>query len=108
MTVAEPRAPGSPEGREAAKLLRNVRSLADMTSELAAAHDFDTTARLTLLTLLGALSATRGAIWLYRPVEGFLQAVVARGLAIEGQEVALLPESAQALKEAAPTVLFPG
>src|SRR5438046_8493140 len=98
MTVAEPRVPGSPEGREAAKPPRNVRSLADMTSELGAAHDFDTTARLTLLTLLGALSATRGAIWLYDAATSSLQAAVARGVEIEGQQISLSLEGAIALK----------
>src|SRR5436305_1279916 len=98
MTLAEPRALGAPEAREAAKLLRNVRSLADMTSELAAAHDFDTTARLTLLTLLGALSATRGAIWLYDAATSSLQAAVARGVDIEGQQISLSPQGAIALK----------
>src|SRR5437879_4966576 len=107
MTVAEARVAGSPEAREAAKLLRNVRPLAGMPPEPAAAHDIATTARLTLLTLLGALSATRGAIWLYHAAAGSLEAVVARGLAIEGEEISVSSESADALKEAAPAVLLP-
>ena len=44
--------------RETARLLVNFRALADLSAEIASAHDFSTTARSSLLMVLGALSAT--------------------------------------------------
>src|SRR5688500_16055662 len=89
------------DARTAARLLRNVRSLADMTAETASAHDFDTTARRLLLTLLGALSATRGVIWLYDAEKDALATAATRGLADENGALALPPAAAQALREMA-------
>ncbi len=86
--------------REAARLLRRVRSLADMSAEIAAAHDFATSARLLLLTLLGSLSATRGAIWLSAPDRGRLELAVARGLDLDGESLALAEEEVAALQQA--------
>lgn len=95
MAVAEQ----TPESREAAKLLLNVRSLVDMTAEIAAAHDFSTTARLLLLTLLGSLSATRGVIWLYDRETGLLSASVTRGLTIEDETFNLSEQQVRTLQE---------
>lgn len=97
--VEQPTQAEASSGREAARLLRQVRSLADMTSEVAAAHDFPTTSRLLLLTLLGALSATRGVIWLYDRDSEQLLAAVARGLTVEGEALPFGADSACRLRE---------
>src|SRR6266540_7174984 len=98
--VEQPEARETPAGREAARLLRNVRSLADMTAEIAAAHEFTTTARLLLLTMLGALSATRGIVWLFDPEDEALRVSVARGFEAGDEPLPLGEEQARALQRA--------
>jgi signal transduction histidine kinase len=69
--------------RETARLLVNFRALADLSAEIASAHDFSTTARSSLLMVLGALSATRGALLLLDPETSRLEVSVARGVLAE-------------------------
>src|SRR5438874_162454 len=92
--------------REAAKLLHHVRALADMTSEVAAAHDLSTTTRLLLLTLLGALSATRGVLWIYEPEDDLLRSSAIRGLTPGDDALPLSSDDAATLKQASPTILL--
>jgi signal transduction histidine kinase len=66
--------------RETARLLVNFRALADLSAEIASAHDFATTARSSLLMVLGALSATRGALLTMNPETSRLEVSVARGV----------------------------
>src|SRR5262245_35126566 len=76
--------------RETARLLVNFRALADLSAEIASAHDFSTTARSSLLMVLGALSATRGALLAYNSETARLEVHVARGVPVEvPTEVAL-------------------
>ncbi len=89
--------PEAPD-REALRLLHHVRALADMTAELAAAHDFPTTSRLLLLTLLGALAATRGGIWLYDPAEARLRPAATRGLEPAADDVPVAEAEVAALR----------
>jgi signal transduction histidine kinase len=106
MAVIEQRRYEGTEGREAAKLLRHVRSIADMTSEVASAHDFSTSARFLLLTLLGALSATRGAIWLYDPGSETLRPSVARGLDVEEAILPLRESDAEGLLDTTASIML--
>src|SRR5437899_381218 len=92
--------------REAARLLRTVGSLADMTAEVAAASDFTTTARRLLLTLLGSLSATRGVIWLRNAARSQLEPSVARGVEMEDGRLPFPEEEAQALQAAGEPILL--
>jgi signal transduction histidine kinase len=71
--------------RETARLLVNFRALADLSAEIASAHDFSTTARSSLLMVLGALSATRGALLTLYPETSRLEVSVARGVLVEGE-----------------------
>src|SRR5438309_281849 len=71
--------------RETARLLVNFRALADLSAEIASAHDFSTTARSSLLMVLGALSATRGALLTLNPETSRLEVSVARGVLAEGE-----------------------
>jgi signal transduction histidine kinase len=99
----DPFAKESFSAKDAGRLLRHVRSLADMSAEIAAAHDFPTTVRLLLLTLLGALSATRGALWLLEEELWSLQIAATRGLSGEGASLTLSPaECTQLLESASP------
>jgi len=70
---------GTREARGDPLLLHHVRALADMTAELSANHDLTTSSRLLLLTLLGALGATRGGIWLREESGSALHPVATRG-----------------------------
>jgi len=65
--------------RSAARLLYSLRATADVTAEIASAHDLPTTARSSLLSLLGAVSATKGALYLVRDGAA-LELVVGRGI----------------------------
>src|SRR5438552_1716875 len=71
--------------RETARLLVNFRALADLSAEIASAHDFSTTARSSLLMVLGALSATRGALLTLDADTSRLEVCVARGVLAEGE-----------------------
>jgi signal transduction histidine kinase len=76
--------------RETARLLVNFRALADLSAEIASAHDFSTTARSSLLMVLGALSATRGVLLAHNAETPRLEVCVARGVLVEAEtEVAL-------------------
>src|SRR5436309_13617024 len=66
--------------RESARLMVNFRALADLSAEIASAHDFATTARSSLLMVLCALSATRGALLTMNLESSRLEAAVARGV----------------------------
>src|SRR5438093_8983164 len=72
--------------RETARLLVNFRALADLSAEIASAHDFSTTARSSLLMVLGALSATRGALLALNTDTGHLEVCVARGVVAEVED----------------------
>jgi signal transduction histidine kinase len=65
--------------RAAARLLYSLRATADVTVEIASAHDLPTTARSSLLSILGAVSATRGALYLVRGGVS-LELLVGRGV----------------------------
>ncbi len=69
--------------RETARLLVNFRALADLSAEIASAHDFTTTVRSSLLMVLGALSATRVALLMYNPATSRLEVCVARGVQLD-------------------------
>lgn len=69
--------------RETARLLVHFRALADLSAEIASAHDFSTTARSSLLMVLGALSATRGALLILNPKTSRMEVSVARGVPAE-------------------------
>jgi signal transduction histidine kinase len=69
--------------RETARLLVNFRALADLSAEIASAHDFSTTVRSSLLMVLGALSATRGALLMLNPATSRLEVCVARGVQVD-------------------------
>ena len=69
--------------RETARLLVNFRALADLSAEIASAHDFATTVRSSLLMVLGALSATRGALLILNPATSRLEICVARGVQVD-------------------------
>jgi two-component system, NtrC family, sensor kinase len=69
--------------RETARLLVNFRALADLSAEIASAHDFSTTVRSCLLMVLGALSATRGALLMLNRATSRLELCVARGVQID-------------------------
>src|SRR5712691_4728639 len=69
--------------RETARLLVNFRALADLSAEIASAHDFATTVRSSLLMVLGALSATRGALLILNPATSRLETCVARGVQVD-------------------------
>jgi len=71
--------------RETARLMVNFRALADLSAEIASAHDFSTTARSSLLMVLGALSATRGALLILNPETARLEVSVARGVLADGE-----------------------
>src|SRR5262245_60492215 len=71
--------------RETARLLVNFRALADLSAEIASAHDFSTTARSSLLMVLGALSATRGALLTLNDETSRLEVSVARGVIAEAE-----------------------
>src|SRR5688500_3209996 len=78
--------------RETARLLVNFRALADLSAEIASAHDFGTTARSSLLMVLGALSATRGALLALDDESGRLEVCVARGVMAEAETTFPLSE----------------
>jgi signal transduction histidine kinase len=66
--------------RENARLLFSIRALADFSAEIASAHDFETTAKSSLMMILGAVSAAKG-ILLHRDASGArLETTVYRGL----------------------------
>src|SRR5438105_3491767 len=69
--------------RETARLLVNFRALADLSAEIASAHDFTTTVRSSLLMVLGALSATRGALLMLNSATSRLEVCVARGVQLD-------------------------
>src|SRR5918912_862809 len=69
--------------RETARLLVNFRALADLSAEIASAHDFSTTARSSLLMVLGALSGTRGALLALDDDSARLEVCVARGVMLK-------------------------
>src|SRR5690242_7740195 len=71
--------------RETARMMVNFRALADLSAEIASAHDFSTTARSSLLMVLGALSATRGALLTLNPESRRLEVSVARGVLADGE-----------------------
>lgn len=71
--------------RETARLMVNFRALADLSAEIASAHDFSTTARSSLLMVLGALSATRGALLAFNEDTSRLEVSVARGVIAEAE-----------------------
>src|SRR5688572_4857154 len=91
--------------RETARLMVNFRALADLSAEIASAHDFSTTARSSLLMVLGALSATRGALLAFHGETSRLEVSVARGVIAEvdtefplsGADVAALVECSAAI-----------
>jgi signal transduction histidine kinase len=69
--------------RETARLLVNFRALADLSAEIASAHDFTTTVRASLLMVLGALSATRGALLMLNASTSRLEVCVVRGVQVD-------------------------
>jgi signal transduction histidine kinase len=76
--------------RETARLLVSFRALADLSAEIASAHDFSTTAKSCLLMVLGALSATRGVLLLRNERTERLELTVARGVLVDtGTEIPL-------------------
>jgi signal transduction histidine kinase len=84
--------------RETARLMVNFRALADLSAEIASAHDFSTTARSSLLMVLGALSATRGALLAFDSDTSRLEVSVARGVIAEAEtEFPLSPADVAAL-----------
>jgi signal transduction histidine kinase len=83
--------------RVAARLLYSLRATADVSAEIASAHDFETTARSSLLSILGAVSATRGALYLVRD-DARLELLVGRGINPGGSDEWILDgESLKAL-----------
>jgi signal transduction histidine kinase len=86
--------------RETARLMVNFRALADLSAEIASAHDFSTTARSSLLMVLGALSATRGALLAFDAGTSRLEVSVARGVIAEAEtEFPLSSDDVAALVE---------
>ncbi len=83
--------------RETARLLVNFRALADLSAEIASAHDFTTTVRSSLLMVLGALSATRGALLMLNAATSRLEVCVARGVQVDGEADFPLSEADSAL-----------
>src|SRR3954447_18775352 len=71
--------------RETARLLVNFRALADLSAEIASAHDFYTTARSSLLMVLGALSATRGALLAFHPESSRVEVQCVRGVVVDDE-----------------------
>ena len=83
--------------RETARLLVNFRALADLSAEIASAHDFTTTVRSSLLMVLGALSATRGALLMLDAATSRLEVCVARGVQVDTEADFPLSEADSAL-----------
>lgn len=79
--------------RETARLLVNFRALADLSAEIASAHDFTTTVRSSLLMVLGALSATRGALLMVNAATSRLEVCVARGVQLDAETELPLSEA---------------
>lgn len=79
--------------RETARLLVNFRALADLSAEIASAHDFSTTVRSSLLMVLGALSATRGALMMLNQASSRLELCVARGVQVDVEDDLPLSEA---------------
>jgi signal transduction histidine kinase len=66
--------------RENARLLFSIRALADFSAEIASAHDLQTTAKSSLMMILGAVSAAKGILLLRDAAGGRLETTVHRGL----------------------------
>jgi signal transduction histidine kinase len=78
--------------RENARLLFSIRALADFSAEIASAHDLQTTAKSSLMMILGAVSAAKGILLLRDPAGARLESTVHRGLPASADVSFLLPE----------------
>jgi signal transduction histidine kinase len=87
--------------REEARLLFHIRALADLSAEIASAHDLPTTAKSSLMMIGGTVSAAKGVLLLWDRAEGRLETLVHRGLSAReaAMRVPLTPAVSEALRQ---------